>query len=56
MRKVSIGVAGLGFGKEFASIYCDHPDVDKVAICTRNPETLHAVGSARNSDLQIMMK
>ena len=44
MRKVSIGVAGLGFGKEFASIYCDHPDVDKVAICTRNPETLHAVG------------
>ena len=44
MKKVNIGVAGLGFGKEFASIYCDHPDVDKVAICTRNPNTLKAVG------------
>ena len=44
MKKVSIGVVGLGFGKEFASIYCDHPNVDKVAICTRNPETLKKVG------------
>lgn len=44
MKKVNIGVAVLGFGKEFASIYCDHPDVDKVAICTRNPKTLKAVG------------
>lgn len=25
MKKVNIGVAGLGFGKEFAAIYCDHP-------------------------------
>ena len=30
MKKVNIGVAGLGFGKEFAAIYCDHPLVDKV--------------------------
>lgn len=44
MRKVNVGVVGLGFGKEFASIYCDHPNVDKVAICTRNPETLKMVG------------
>lgn len=44
MKKVNIGIVGLGFGKEFASIYCDHPDVDKVAICTRNPKTLKAVG------------
>ena len=44
MKKVNIGVAGLGFGKEFAAIYCDHPLVDKVAICTRNPETLNKVG------------
>lgn len=43
-KKVSIGVAGLGFGLEFAAIYCDHPDVDKVAICTRNPETLKNAG------------
>lgn len=44
MKKVNIGVVGLGFGKEFAAIYCDHPLVDKVAICTRNPETLKKAG------------
>lgn len=44
MKKVNIGIAGLGFGKEFAAIYCDHPDVDKVAICTRKEKTLKAVG------------
>lgn len=44
MKKVNIGVVGLGFGKEFVSIYCDHPNVDKVAICTRNAETLNSVG------------
>lgn len=44
MKKVNIGVVGLGFGKEFASIYCEHPDVDKVAICTRNWDTLKQVG------------
>ncbi len=42
--KVNIGVAGLGFGKEFAAIYLDHPDVDQVAICTRNPDTLRQAG------------
>ena len=47
MKKVNIGVAGLGFGKEFAAIYCDHPLVDKVAICTRNPETLNKVGEEK---------
>lgn len=44
MAKINIGVVGLGFGKEFAQIYCDHPNVDKVAICTRNPKTLKEVG------------
>lgn len=44
MKKVNVGVVGLGFGKEFASIYCDHPDVGEVAICTRNSKTLKDVG------------
>lgn len=44
MKKINIGVVGLGFGREFAAIYCDHPDVDKVAICTRTPKTLNDVG------------
>lgn len=43
-KKISVGVAGLGFGKEFAAIYREHPDIDKVAICTRNPDTLRQAG------------
>lgn len=44
MNKINVGVVGLGFGREFAAIYQDHPDVGAVAICTRNPETLRKVG------------
>ncbi len=44
MEKISVGIAGLGFGKEFIGIYKDHPLVDKVAICTRNPDTLKKIG------------
>ncbi|MEG1491275.1 MAG: Gfo/Idh/MocA family oxidoreductase [Oscillospiraceae bacterium] len=44
MEKVNIGVAGLGFGSEFLAIYKVHPNVGKLAICTRNPETLKRVG------------
>jgi len=43
-NKMNIGVAGLSFGREFAAIYREHPDVDKVAICTRRPEVLNQVG------------
>ena len=46
MEKVSIGIAGLGFGREFIPIYQDHPNVDKVAINSRNPETLKRIGDA----------
>lgn len=44
MKKVNIGIVGLAFGKEFLAIYKEHPLVDKIAICTRNPATLKAVG------------
>ena len=43
-RKVNVGIVGLGFGKEFIPIYQNHPNGGKVAICTRNPETLKVVG------------
>ena len=39
-EKINVGIVGLGFGKEFIRIYQNHPNVDKVAICTRNPKTL----------------
>jgi predicted dehydrogenase len=35
-KKVNVAVVGLGFGKEFISIYQKHPRVGKVAICVRN--------------------
>ncbi len=44
MKKVNIGVVGLGFGKEFLAIYKEHEDVGTIAICTRNPKTLNSVG------------
>lgn len=43
-EKINVGIVGLGFGKEFIRIYQNHPNVDKVAICTRNPKTLQAIG------------
>lgn len=43
-KKISVGIVGLGFGKEFIPIYQNHPNVDKVAICARTPETLQKIG------------
>lgn len=43
-RKVNLALVGLAFGKEFLAIYKEHPNVGKIAICTRNPETLSSVG------------
>jgi len=61
--KMNVGIVGLGFGKEFIGIYQDHPNVDKVAICTRNPSTLDEIGaqfkiesSLRFTDFYDMLK
>jgi predicted dehydrogenase len=43
-NKISVAVAGLGFGAEFVPIYLDHPGVASVTICDLNPERLQAVG------------
>jgi len=44
MKKINIGVAGLGFGKEFVPIYLKHPNVNMVAINCRSVDTLKKVG------------
>lgn len=44
MKKINIGIVGLGFGKEFLSIYKKHDNVGEIAICTRNSQTLATVG------------
>jgi predicted dehydrogenase len=46
--KISVAVAGLGFGAEFVPIYKDHPDVAAVAVCDKNEERLKAVGEKFN--------
>lgn len=62
-KKVNVAIVGLGFGKEFISIYQRHPWIGKVAICVRNKETLAATGDKfgipadlRFSDLDDVLK
>lgn len=43
-KKINVGIAGLGFGKEFIPIYQKHLNGGKIAICTRNPDTLKNIG------------
>lgn len=40
MKKLHIGVLGLGFGASFAEIYAHHPDVEKVTVAELNAERL----------------
>ncbi|MCT1531724.1 Gfo/Idh/MocA family oxidoreductase [Sphingobacterium daejeonense] len=40
MKKITVVIVGMGFGKEFIPIYQQHPNIEAVGICTRNPETL----------------
>jgi predicted dehydrogenase len=44
VKKINVGIIGLGFGKEFIPIYQKHPNGGKVAICVRNKENLDAIG------------
>lgn len=44
MKKINVAVIGMNFGKEFVKLYQAHPNVGKVAICQRNPETLRQTG------------
>ena len=38
---ISIGLVGLGsFGSAFAELFKHHPDVDRVALCDREPERI----------------
>ena len=40
---LSVVVVGLGFGGSFPSIYLDHPDVGRVAVCERDERRLRAI-------------
>ena len=38
---ISVGLVGLGqFGSAFAELYKSHPDVDRIALCDREPERI----------------
>ncbi|MEI6101461.1 MAG: Gfo/Idh/MocA family oxidoreductase [Eubacteriales bacterium] len=63
MKKINVGIVGLGFGKEFVGIYQNHPFVDQVAVCTRNADNLRVIGdefkvpeSLRYTDYKLMLK
>lgn len=47
---LSVAVVGLGFGGSFPSIYLDHPDVARVAVCERDERRLAAVSERYQFD------
>lgn len=44
MKKLKVGLVGLGFGAEFIPIYQAHPNAEIAAICQRTKSKLDAVG------------
>ena len=44
MKKIHVGLVGLGFGAEFVPIYLHHPMVKDVSICDTDPSIVNAVG------------
>ena len=44
--KLAVAVVGLGFGGEFATIYRDHPEVDRVILCDQDERRLNDYGDA----------
>ena len=44
MKKLRVGVVGLGFGAEFIPIYQKYNSADCVAICRRNEKKLNELG------------
>jgi len=50
MKKIKVVIVGMGFGKEFIPIYQQHPNIEAVGICTRNPETLKELKEKFNLD------
>ncbi|MDH5826999.1 Gfo/Idh/MocA family protein [Sphingobacterium faecium] len=50
MKKITVVIVGMGFGKEFIPIYQKHPNIKAVGICTRNPETLKELKEKFNLD------
>jgi len=56
MKKIHVGLIGLGFGAEFVPIYLHHPMVKEVTLCDPNTNIVTSVGdrfqiSSRTTDL-----
>jgi predicted dehydrogenase len=43
-KKIRVAVVGLRFGAEFVPIYLHHPNVEYVAICDSNSDTVNEIG------------
>ena len=60
MKRVRVGIVGLGFGKEFIPIYQDHTDSEVVAICKRDDKELALIAEEfgiprRYTDYKLML-
>ncbi|MEX2462077.1 MAG: Gfo/Idh/MocA family oxidoreductase [Paenibacillaceae bacterium] len=53
VKKVTVAIVGLGFGKEFIPIYQQYPYVEKVAICARNSKTVSEIGDKFNIEANL---
>lgn len=49
-EKITVVIVGMGFGKEFISIYQQHPNIKAVGICTRNKNTLEELAHKHQLD------
>ncbi|WP_424769310.1 Gfo/Idh/MocA family protein [Paenibacillus sp. sgz302251] len=43
-KKIRVALVGLRFGAEFVPIYLHHPNVEYLAICDSNPDTVKEIG------------
>jgi predicted dehydrogenase len=43
-KKIRVALVGLRFGAEFVPIYLHHPNVEYLAICDSNPDTVNEIG------------
>jgi len=60
VKKLRVGLAGLGFGAEFVPIYLHHPNVAQLVICDSDPAVLQKIGdrfevAGRTTDLDALI-
>jgi predicted dehydrogenase len=55
-KQITVVIVGMGFGKEFISIYQSHPNIKAVGICTRNKQTRDELTAKFNLDPNLVFE